>query len=364
MTARICDGVPHAPGADDSTSVVAGRARPDASFTGSLELSHNGRRLTNAGNHPLPDVDVLCVGSGIASLAVAIATADAGLSVRIVDCNPSDMACVGHTVSGAPSWATEFQHRWGVEALTERTRWYLDALTEGFGPPSRLELSAAPPLSVIDSPKAVPTKHAGTNTVPPFFGHQLNDWARQCLASPYGFLCSDVCRPRTTTLRLLERGIVEAAVVGSAPAGGLSGAMLADWLSCRARERGIQVHEGGQLRQLFFTNGHMSGAVINGPSGRHAFRSRHGMVLATGSRCMGTELPECELPPDAVLHVCLVTKIASRFGRIELLAQNSGGQLLQPIKHRDRLLSGRAEQASSLRTMRRSGRRIPRRKAA
>ena len=97
----------------------------------------------NVGNHRIPDVDVLCVGSGIASLAVAIVTADAGLSVRIVDCNPSDMACVGHTVSAAPSWATEFQHRWGGEALTERTRWYVDALTEGFGPPSRLELSAA-----------------------------------------------------------------------------------------------------------------------------------------------------------------------------------------------------------------------------
>jgi hypothetical protein len=362
MTADLCDNAPRAAGADRPTSTVTGWARPHASTTGSLQANHTARRLRKTGHHrPIPDadadaaVDVLCIGSGIASLAVAIAAADAGLSTRILDCSPTGMACIDDTARQASSWATELQHRWGVEALTKRTRWYLDAMTEDLGPPTRLRPSAPPPVAVVDNPQPAPNTRAGATTVPPFVGHHLTEWARDCLTSPYGFLCSDVNRPAMTTLRLPHRGIIEAAAIGSAPAGTLTGAALTDWLSRRADERGIQVQHGDELTRLLFTNGHMSGAAINGPSGRRTIRTRHAMVLATGAQCIGTQPPDCELPPDAILHVCLVTKIASRFGRIELLTENPNSHLLPPAKHRVRLWPPGAEQANSPRTGRRSG---------
>ena len=306
---------------------------------------------------PIEIVDVLCVGSGVASLAVATAAADAGLSVRVADCNPSRVAFVGNTNGESTSWATALQHRWGGEELTLSTRWYLDALTRQLGHPGRLA-SAPPPLSVVDGPHAAGQRCAGENAVAPFLGCELKDWARECLASPYGFICSEVCRPGMTTLRLGERGLVEAAAIGSAPVGELTGMVLADWLSSRVRDRGIQVDEGCGLKRLLFTNGHMSGAVIDGPRGTRAVRSRHGMVLATGGGCIGTALPETELPPHTVLHVCLVTKIAGRFGRVELLAENSGGQLVRPTKDRNVVWSRRTDQLSNVRTKRHDERQV------
>ncbi len=121
---------------------------------------------------------------------------------------------------------------------------------------------------------------SNSRQIEPFVGSRLRDWAASCLASPYGFLYSRVCERNAVTMRSSRGETFEVAAIGSIELGpDLPKVVLADWLSARARDRGIEVCTDSPLRRLVFEGGRVLGAVLDTPSG-HARR-------AGTSRCCG-----------------------------------------------------------------------------
>jgi hypothetical protein len=92
--------------------------------------------------------------------------------------------------------------------------------------------------------------------------------------------------------------------------------VLADWLSAKSRERGIEVCTDSPLKRIVFDGGRVLGAVLDTPSGPCAVRARHGVLVSTGGHELGAT---CDLAETATLQVSLVRQAASRFGRVELL---------------------------------------------
>jgi hypothetical protein len=257
------------------------------------------------------DVDMVCTGSGVAGLASAIAGGDLGGDVFVAGSPRAD-------VSGEPVAALRRQsearseHPWldtGVSDL--ETTDYLAALSSDLGPGDRPS-DAGLPISVVHEVPVEPGL-----TVAPFYGAKLREWTARCLASPYGFLHTRLSDWWTTTLHTLDGETIEVAEIGSMTTDPDNGGLL-DWLGAQARDRGIEIQPDCALHRIVFEDGDAVGAVFATPDGPLAVHARYGVTVTTGS-------PTAAAPPHHVatagapMRVCLVSRYASRFGRVELL---------------------------------------------
>lgn len=266
------------------------------------------------------EVDVLCAGSGVASLASAVLAVEMGAEVLVTGPPPPTS---GDGRAGGPE-AGDFPHLWsGLAAVPDpETAAYFAELSADLDPVRDAPPDAGVPITTAHEPVAVKTRR-GRRTVAPFFGARLRDWAARCLASPYGYLYTRVSDWPSTTLRTSEGEAIEVAEVGSMSPDpdDVAGSVLR-WLDEQALERGIDVHADSHLQRIVFEEGAVVGAVLDAPGGPVAVRTRHGVVISMGEAAATSACHE--FTAGDVVRVCLVGRSASRFGRVELLTVTPG----------------------------------------
>ncbi|MFY9919553.1 MAG: hypothetical protein WAL26_14285 [Mycobacterium sp.] len=204
----------------------------------------------------------------------------------------------------------------GIEVDDDETIRYFRELSQGLLVGARSAAAGARPVRVVDdlAPAA-----ARPRRVEPFIGSGLQDWATDCLASPYGFLYSRVTERKAVTMRSSRGEPFEVTAIGSIETGpGQPQLVLGDWLTAQAGHRGIDVNTDSPLQRIVFDEGHALGAVLATPSGPRAVRARRGVLVSTGGHDAGARLV-CDVPEEATLQVSVLRLAPSRFGRVELL---------------------------------------------
>jgi hypothetical protein len=254
------------------------------------------------------EVDVVCAGSGVAALAIAVSAVDADLDVYVARA----------AVAGEPADVLEPRRSWfGRDFADAATSDYFTSLAADLGTPSW-----SPSASLLDvrPVEEEPPAHL-RSAVETFFGSRLREWAVRCLTSPYGFVSTRVPE-RMTTMRTGSGRPIQVDVLGSIdPVGGLlTDGVIREWLASHAQERQINVVDSSSLTRLVFEEGGVTGAVFETPDGPYAVRARHGVTVAPGQPPAVND-PGASAPAggDGPVRVCLVGETASRFGRIELL---------------------------------------------
>lgn len=224
-------------------------------------------------------VDLICVGTGIAALAVAIAAEDAGLDVLLT-------ADTWTVASGAQR-----------PELADDAAAFLREVTDDIGAPANPD--PQPWIRRAGEP-GWPQLRPGVM----FSGAALRNWASSCLASPYGLVSTEVAGSE-----------VEPLPVAQVPAG--TAIDLDAWLPELARERGL-VWDGTALQDLVLAGGRVVGAVLSdegSPAGRTVVRALAGVVFSTGAavpagthRVVDAEVTELVIQPRPF----------SRFARLQL----------------------------------------------
>jgi hypothetical protein len=251
-------------------------------------------------------VDVVCVGRGAGALAAVIAANRNGMSIF--------MACAGLGDGEGGNDADSLAERLGVADVA--TVDYLTALTEDVGPLIRCAVPSQVPLRTIDGP----TADSRRGRIATFVGSALRGWADRCLASPYGLLYTNLAHSTTETYTSAGASI-EATVVGTIDVeNGRLTEELDQWLSVRADELGIDGDSPDSLQRLVFDGGQVVGAIFDTPSGPRSVRALLGVVMETGGRAIAPTPPTDGLDDASSVTVALVTRAASRFARLELLA--------------------------------------------
>lgn len=271
------------------------------------------------------EVDLVSVGSGAGGLATAIVAVDGGETVFVAQ---------------SRRWSP---YRLGVEVSDHETNTYLDAVTDVARTARANARGVDLPVRLVDVavPGSLSCNRRGV--VEPFVGAHLGNWAADCLAAPHAVLYSRVTDRHMALVRSISGGNIEAAVVGSLDPD-RDGWVIDDWLSAQAQRRGIDVHEDSSLERLVFVDGRVVGAVVMTPDGPCAVAARRGVVVASGRHCVGGAAAD-RMSVETPLQVCVVSQIASRFGRVELLARPRAGSRLAPTRQnrqpRSRKLSSR-----------------------
>lgn len=251
--------------------------------------------------------DVVCAGPGAGGLAAAIAAADAGLDVVVAD-------GAGATVAGTGSLA----HRLGLFDVD--TIAYLDALTQDLQPLSGHGWDTEVAVRVLGNGSLA--GNGSRQGAPTFFGSRLKDWASSCLESPYGVLFSRVFDRNMVPAYTGAGESIEVAVIGSLEFDpDQPSTALTEWLMNSARERKIQIRQSSSLQRMVFDGGgQVVGAVIAEPNGERAVRARRGVVMATGGNGVQTAWPTRRNIEGKTVEVAVVSRPASRFAEVELLA--------------------------------------------
>ncbi len=268
------------------------------------------------------EVDMVCTGSGAAGLATAISAVDYGGDVFVAASPQSDNADDAfHAPLG-------LRHPWlGPHVLDLETNNYLAALSSDLGPVRVGERDADLPICVVHE---LPIE--SRSPIAPFFGDRLGEWAARCLASPYGFLHTRVSDWRTTTLHTTDGETIEVAEIGSiSPDPANVGGSVLDWVATRAHDRGIEVQPDCSLHRIVFEEGDVVGAAFTTPDGPLAIRTRFGVTVATDSTRVNAAPPQQPSAGENALRVCLVSRHASRFGRLELLTSEPLAREAPPL---------------------------------
>lgn len=257
------------------------------------------------------EVDVVCTDAGVAGLAGAISAVDEGAEV-LVACAPAPEA--GAAPSGQPGWFT-------LDFGDAQTAAYLAELLDDLDPAGLPQVDEVLPIRTAAVVAAAPDRR-----VAPFIGAQLRDWTARCISSPSGYLYTRVTDWNCAAMESGDGEGVEVAEIGSLPAGigplpagpGDIVDVVLEWLETEANERGVKAYPVTRFERFVFDEGEVSGAVFATPDGPWAVRARHGVLFCRN----GFPLGRAPCPPgigDTVLRVALVGKVASRFGRVELL---------------------------------------------
>ncbi len=260
-------------------------------------------------------VDVVCIGSGSAGLAAAIAAADAGLSVFVAE--PRRRTSQSGQVSGSESWATVIQRHWGVEQFDAPTATYLHELTHDLGAPRRSHAQGHLPIGSVES-----FEDAGGNprgAVPPFYGHEMAQWARDCLTSPYGLIFSRLSPLPMPPVRMQDGRTITAGAIAEIRPARQSGMTLRQWLRDMAKERGVKIHGSSAIQRLLFNDGQPVGVMLETPDGIRHVRARQAVLLGTSNSMADDLLVRYPAPFLCDGRLSLVSRSASRFARLELL---------------------------------------------
>ncbi|BBX93682.1 FAD-binding protein [Mycolicibacterium boenickei] len=256
------------------------------------------------------EVDVVCCGSGFGALAAAVAAADAGLDVHLI--TPGTAGRTQSVTSGVETpWL-------GAGIEDPETRDYLDALSADLQPVDDADYDSA--LTV--RPVSDWTPVSGRGRIAPFYGARLQDWAQDCLTSPYGVLYTRLADRGTTSMKTRAGEEIQVKVLGTMNVESEAGAVsaLGDWLSAQALDKQIHTLDRGTLQRIVFEEGEVLGAVIDTADGPLALRARHGVALSTEPRGGAPAAPDGQvIEPGKPLQIGLVGYSASRFGRVELL---------------------------------------------
>ena len=277
------------------------------------------------------EVDVVCIGSGIAGLAHAVAIVDKGGEVFVAD-SRDEAESRGTSVAvrsrvGRLNWLE-------VDVRDPETNQYFAALSSDLGPLTRSARDVDVPIRAVDHAEPVDPR----GVVAPFVGARLREWAARCLVSPSGYLYTSVSDFRSTPLRTVDGDSLQVVEVGSiTPDPANIGGSVLDWLTAQARDRRIEVHQATSLQRIVFEDGDVVGAEFVTPDGPLAVRARHGVTVASGgpqvTMAAGRALPT----DDTTLRVCLVGQTASRFGRVELLTSEPlamrAASTCRPVNH-------------------------------
>jgi hypothetical protein len=274
-------------------------------------------------------VDIVCIGSGSAGLAAAVAAADAGLTAFVAEPRRRTPQTGSLTESPpAESWDTQLQKSWGTDELDAPTTAYLREMTRDLGPARRAHANGQLPTTAVESFGDVEIDRRAT--VPPFYGNAMANWARDCLTSPYGMVFSRLSPLSMSEMRLQDGTSIRAGVVADIPATRRSGLTLGQWLRQMAEERGVKVHGSCAIQRLVFNDGQPVGAMIDTPEGVRHVRARRGVLL-------GISNPDADhllaMHPAPVLRegrLALVSRNASRFARLELLTSAESMNLCAP----------------------------------
>jgi hypothetical protein len=261
------------------------------------------------------EVDVAVIGAGIGGLASAIATVDAGGEVMLVD------AAAAYRGDAAPVAIRErVTAKHGSllqDTLDLETNEYFAAISEGLLESANLVRDGAVPRR---DARNLSRDEAFRSPVETFVGSRLTAWAEQCIASPYGLLFTSTSDWPTTTMRSANGQSIEVLSVGSMEwADGFGAGALRQWLTEQARERDIEVQTSSTLERVVFEEGVIVGVELTTPDGPLAVRTRYGITFAPQDQDPGDD-GHSDLVAGDRLHVCLVGRTASRFGRVELLA--------------------------------------------
>lgn len=269
------------------------------------------------------EVDVLVVGTGAAGLSAAIAAADAGSKVLLVE---GTDRWGGTTMrSGGGLWmpANPLMARDGVDDSVEKALTYLDAVVEDAGPATSPErkrafVEAVPEVvtslekhgvrwvRATDYPDYYPEQPGGmvgrSIEARAFDTRRLGSWIKYSRMTDGGMPLP----LRTDDVWLLARawssasGFVRGArfvgrtlgslVRGQRPAG--IGAALVCSLMQVVRDQGTPVLLSTPLVELVVEDDAVVGAVLGGPAGPRTVRTRGGVVVAAGGFAHRTEWRE------------------------------------------------------------------------
>ncbi|MGZ8815056.1 MAG: FAD-dependent oxidoreductase [Mycobacterium sp.] len=261
-------------------------------------------------------VDIVCIGSGSAGLAAAIAAADAGLSVFVAEPRRRTSQ-TGSATDPIESWPALLQRHWGADEFDEPTAAYLRQLTCDLGSPRRSPAPGQLPIGSVGSFDDAGVDPRGT--VPPFYGNELAHWARECLTSPYGLVFSRVSPLTMSPMRLEDGTMIRAGLVAEVPSARRSGMTLRQWLRDMAKERGVKIHGSSTIQRLLFNDGQPVGAMVDTPDGIRHVRARRGVLLGTSNSNADDLLAMHPALSCADGRLSLVSRNASRFARMELL---------------------------------------------
>lgn len=262
-------------------------------------------------------VDVLCIGSGSAGLAVGLAGADAGLKVVVAEPDRGVATPARSAATPVESWATVLQRRWGIEEFNTSTAAYLDQLTSSLGPPVAAKVSGHLVIDTVETFADVSVDP--TVSVPPFYGADLAKWARECLTSPFGMIFSRVSPSNLAPVRKVGGTAISAGRIASAPTGRHREMTVRQWLSELALQKGVTVRESCSVQRLLFNDGQLVGAVLETPDGVRAVRTRRGVVLGTSCSTGDEALTMLPMAFRDDTTLCVVGRTASRFARLEFL---------------------------------------------
>lgn len=250
------------------------------------------------------EVDVICIGAEGGVLAAGLVAANAGFDafLGISDC-----------AAGGDDLATSVSYRGGDGQTTK----HLAGFDYAFGGTARGQ-TVWPVRAVED---LVPPRAHRRGFIEPFFGAALEQWARRCAAAPNGLVYNRVTKRQMTEMRSTTRGEkVEAAVVGSVELGpALPAFSLTAWLRSQAAEAGLRPDTNVRLVKLIFENDCVAGALIETQDGVLAVRARENLIIAVGDSATERTHPLVSATQPVTVHVCLVSKAASRFGELEIV---------------------------------------------
>ncbi|MFI5509504.1 FAD-dependent oxidoreductase [Mycobacterium sp. NPDC051804] len=272
-------------------------------------------------------VDIVCIGTGSMGLAAAISSADSGLSVFVAEPRRRPPQ-IGSLAESAEAWAAQLQRYWGADELDGPTTAYLREMTSDLGTTRRSHANGQLFTAAVESFGDIEVDRRAA--VPPFYGNEMANWARDCLTSPYGMVFSKLSPLAMSELRLQDGRPIRARVVADIPSARRSGLTLRQWLREMAKERGVKIHGSSAIQRLLFNDGQPVGAVIDTPSGVRHVRARQAVLLGT-SNSLADDL--LGMHPASVLRegrLSLVSRNASRFARLELLTTAEGMNLCAP----------------------------------
>jgi len=287
-------------------------------------------------------------------LAAAISAAEAGMTVLVTEHDRTHRSRDSDRTHHPRSWATVLRNAVAPEGLPVETMAYLLALTDAAGSP---DLSRQPSELAV-RPLGGSSSRSGRDrnaVVAPFYGSELHRWMRTCLTSPYGVLCTRVSFSGAREFGLEGGGRID--VRGTSLPLHPSDVPLSSWLLEQARARGIDVRTGMTLRRLIFNDdelvdahgaGHdVVGAVFEDHAGTRAIRARHGVVMSTGQRrtdrCPDVSATLMSALASANPRLGVVSNVASRFGRLEILTDGAAPPRPSEAEPQRRFATGHRE---------------------
>lgn len=244
------------------------------------------------------EVDVICTDTAPGGLATAIAAARAGGAVMLASAE-------------LPASETDW---FGSHQLDDPTATYLHELT------ADIELESLPRPSVdlpVRLASPLPRADEGRKRrIDTFDGAHLRGWAMQCIPARTGYLYTRVTGWDTAAWQSGDGSRLAVSEIGAmSPDVDDVGGSVSSWLTAAAEDAGVSVDRSTVLQRLVFDDGVVVGAEFDTAEGALTVRARHGVLL-----CRAVEpLASPTLPQGAEVRVALVGRLASRFGRVELL---------------------------------------------